>query len=301
VTSAPTPLVVVLGDVLVDVVVRPSDRVAAGSDTPCRTTWRQGGAAASTAAWLARLGAAVRLVGRVGNDLAGRSVAEELGGLGVDARLAVDPDEPTGTVVALVHDGDRDMYTSRGASSRLTPDDLVAGWLDGAAHLHLSGYVLLDDTTRPAGRAALQAAERAGVGISVDVSSAAPLRDVGAEAFLSWLPQGTVVKGNADEATVLTGRADHAGAARAIGVRTGEAVVTCGSQGSLWSDGTAVVVRRVLHPVGGGAGPHADPVGAGDAFTAGLLEARVAGADVAVQLRRGAEVAAAAVARGVAG
>jgi ribokinase len=294
-------VIVVVGDVLVDVVVTTLGEHAAGSDTPARTTWRQGGAAASTAAGLARLGTPVRLVGRVGDDVPGRSVAADLAALGVDVRLAVDHDEPTGTVVALITagagggagSGDRDMYTSRGASGRLTPTDLSAGWLDGATRLHLSGYALLDEATRPAGLAALAGAVAAGLPTSVDPASAAPLAAVGAEAFLGWLPTGCLLKGNAAEAAVLTGLATPTAAVRALGLRLGEAVVTCGGDGAVWSDGHAVLTRRAGPvPVG-----PVDPVGAGDAFTAGLLARRLEGADVADQLRGGSAAAAAAVTR----
>lgn len=278
-------MIAVVGDVLVDVVVAHDGPVASGSDTPAAITWRRGGAAANTAAWLAHLGRPVRLVGRIGADPVGRALADALGGLGVDLRLAVDPVAPTGTVVALAHREERDMYTSRGAAGALAPADLVDGWLDGGAHLHLSGYVLLATGTRAAGLAALAAAAAAGVAISVDPASAQPLAEAGAEQVLSWLPPGTLLTPNAAEATVLTGIADPAAAAQALAGLLGEAVVTLGAAGAVWSDGEAVV-RASVQAVPGG-----DPVGAGDAFTAGLLAARMQGLDVEGQLHHACSVA----------
>ena len=60
----------------------------------------------------------------------------------------------------LLGPGDRTLLSDRGAAALLGPDDLpdVAGF----DHLHLSGYVLLDASSRAAGRAALAAARAAG-------------------------------------------------------------------------------------------------------------------------------------------
>ncbi|HUG84650.1 MAG TPA: PfkB family carbohydrate kinase [Euzebya sp.] len=274
-------VVAVVGDVLVDVVVAPDGPVVAGSDTPSRITWRQGGAAANTAAWLAQLDVPVRLVGRIGADAAGTAIAQGLAMSGVQTRLAVDARRGTGTVVALIRIDERDMFTSRGAAAALAPTDLPDGWLADVAHLHLSGYTLLSGDTRPAGLAALRAASDAGIGISVDPASAGPLRAAGAEAFLAWLPAGTLLTPNLAEARVLTGCQDPVAAVQALARRCGEAVVTLGAQGAMWSDGTAML-HTSAQSVGAG-----DPVGAGDAFTAGLLAVRRRGADVAQQLAAG--------------
>ncbi|CAN5499911.1 PfkB family carbohydrate kinase [soil metagenome] len=277
-------MIAVVGDVLLDVVVTPQAAVAAGSDTPSTITWRQGGSAATTAAWLAQMGARVRLVGRVGADAAGAALTTDLRAAGVDAQLTIDPDRPTGTVVALCTPGDqdtsrdRDMYTSRGASAGLGPADLAEGWLADVTHLHLSGYLLLADSTRDAGLAALHQASAAGLAISVDPSSAAPLAAVGADTFTGWLPPGTLLTPNLAEAVVLTGLSDPVAAAVALARRCGEAVVTLGAAGAVWSDGTSTSDATV-DPV-----PDADPVGAGDAFNAGLLAARLRGDDIGGQL-----------------
>jgi sugar/nucleoside kinase (ribokinase family) len=111
--------VVVLGDVMVDVVARLEGPVAPGSDSPARVVFQGGGQAANTAAWLGVAGAEVALVGRVGADASGRAAAEELAALGVDARLAVDSERPTGTCVVLVAaDGERTMFPDAGRMGR---------------------------------------------------------------------------------------------------------------------------------------------------------------------------------------
>src|SRR5215469_1111533 len=65
-----------------------------------------GGSGANIAAWLAVDGAEVAFVGRRGADIAGRNRDMELMGYGVDARLVMDPERPTGTcVVMITHKG----------------------------------------------------------------------------------------------------------------------------------------------------------------------------------------------------
>ena len=61
-----TPRVVVCGDVINDLLVKPRDGVTPGSDTPAAIHARPGGSAANQAAWMAHLGANVVFAGRVG-------------------------------------------------------------------------------------------------------------------------------------------------------------------------------------------------------------------------------------------
>ena len=76
--------IVVAGDVMRDVVATLAAPIARGSDAPAAIAERGGGAGANVAAWLARAGAAVTLIGRVGDDPAGRAAADALRADGVD-------------------------------------------------------------------------------------------------------------------------------------------------------------------------------------------------------------------------
>jgi sugar/nucleoside kinase (ribokinase family) len=265
--------VVVVGDVAVDVLVAPSTPPVPGADVPATITTTPGGAGANTAAWLAHLGADAVLVARVGDDAAGRAAADDLRAAGVDARLAVDADAPTATVVVLL-DGDRTMLSDRGAAARLSPADLPD--LTGADHLHLSGYVLLDPSSRAAGLAALAAARAAGLSTSVDPQVAPAL---GPE-FREWVRGVDLLLPNAAELAAY-GEPDGVGAV----------AVTDGARPARWIDaGGVVAVRPEPAAV-------VDPTGAGDAFDAGLLVARLAGAAPAEALAAGCRAGAAAVGR----
>ena len=105
----------------------------------------------------------------------------------------------------LVGPGDRTLLSDRGAAALLGPDDLpdVAGF----DHLHLSGYVLLDASSRAAGRAALAAARAAGISTSVDPQVAPALAAPGrAAAFLDDVQGVDLLLPNADELRALGGR-----------------------------------------------------------------------------------------------
>jgi sugar/nucleoside kinase (ribokinase family) len=280
--------IVVLGDLMVDVVVRLSGPLAQASDAPAEIRFRGGGSAANTAAWLAAAGAEPVLVGRVGDDQRGRDVRDELVAGGVDARLAVDPERPTGACLVLVEaDGERTMAPDAGANDGLADDDLVDELLIEGDHLHVAGYALLRDASRPAARGAIARASEAGMSVSVDPSSSALL----SREFLEWAEGAGLLLPNASEVHALTRDSDSERAARKLAGRFGEVVVTLGPAGALWTDGTEVL-RASAEPVA----RVADSTGAGDAFAAGFLAARLADAPTAEAMVAGCRLAARAVA-----
>jgi ribokinase len=266
--------IVAVGDLMVDVVAAAAEPLAHASDTEARVRWTGGGAAANVAAWLAEQGVGVALVARAGDDVAGRGAVAELREAGVDVHVGVDGERATGTCVVVIGaDGERTMLPDRGANLALAPDDLPAELFAAGNHLHLSGYVLLHAGPRAAGLRALELARAAGMTISVDPASAAPLQAAGVERFLGWIAGADVLLPNLDEARVLTGADDPETAAHALTAHVREVVITVGRDGALWTDGTQVV--RVDAPA---IAEVADTTGAGDAFAAGWLAARAAGA-----------------------
>jgi sugar/nucleoside kinase (ribokinase family) len=179
-------------------------------------------------------------------------------------------------VVVLLADGDRTMLSDRGAAARLAPADLPS--LDGADHLHLSGYVLIDPASRAAGRAALARARAAGLSTSVD-PQVAPALD---PAFVDDVRGVDLLLPNAAELAALGGVA-------ALRDMAGAIAATDGPRAARWTDrhGTWTV-----HP------PRTDvvdPTGAGDAFDAGLLVAWLSGSGPEAALRAGCAAGTAAV------
>ncbi|SNT32909.1 Sugar or nucleoside kinase, ribokinase family [Asanoa hainanensis] len=276
--------VAVLGDLVTDVVAVLAGPPAPDTDTAAAIRLTGGGQAANTAAWLAWHGVPVTLLATVGADEAGAARLAELRAAGVDCPLPPRPDAPTGTVIVLAEGGRRTMVTDRGANLLLDPDEVaLALAAAGVGHLHLSGYPLLDDRSRPAGLRALATARELGLTVSVDAASAAPLRQVGGPAFRSWVRGIDLLLANADEAAMLAGGGDAppADQARTLAADLGAAVVVkLGAAGAVWADpdGAVSTAAAVAAAV-------VDPTGAGDAFAAGLLATRLAGGDPAACLK----------------
>jgi ribokinase len=280
--------ILVLGDVMVDVVARLDGAVAPGSDAPARIAFQGGGSAANVAAWLAAAGTPSVLVARVGKDERGSAAAAELRATGVDARLTADPDRPTGTCVVLVAPGgERTMLPDAGANDRLAPGDLPDELLAPGRHLHVSGYALLRPGSRAAARSAIERARTRRMTVSVDPSSAALL----SPAFLELARGAGLLLPNVAEARALTGERDPVRAASRLAESVPEVVVKLGRLGALWTDAREtrrVEAASVPAPI--------DSTGAGDAFAAGLLAARLDGAEPEAALAAGCRLAAEAVA-----
>ena len=180
------------------------------------------------------------------------------------------------------------MAPDAGANDALSDADVSDELLASAGHLHVAGYALLRSGSRPAARAAISRALERGMSVSVDPSSAALL----SPEFLDHAEGAGLLLPNAEEARMLSGEHDPEQAARALAARFGEVVVTLGAGGALWTDGRESVHCDAL-PVES----VVDSTGAGDAFAAGLLAARMDGAAPDEALAAGARLAARAVAQ----
>lgn len=257
------------------------------------------GAEANVAVGLARLGHEAALIGRIGADGFGEAILRRLRGEGVDTtHLAADPDAPTGLMFRerRVLGPAQVVYARReSAGSRLTAADVdraaAAGLFAGARWLHLTGITpaLSADALGATERAA-DLARAARLTISLDLNLRRRIwSDAVAAPVLRSLAAGVdVILGSPDELAVVTGLpadedpADLARAALALGPAV--AVAKLGAEGALAVDRGVPempVTRSGLPlPV------VVDPVGAGDAFCAGFIAARLDGADLAEALER---------------
>src|SRR6266536_5549468 len=226
--------ILVVGDVALDVVATHSGSIVHGGDVRASVALTTGGAGANTAAWLAHCGAEPVLVARVGDDVAGRRAFDELTTAGVRCAFQIDTTATTCCVVVLVDgNGQRSMLPDRGVGKNLAPADLDPALLADATHLHLSGYVLLDASSRDAGVAMLAAARAAGLTTSVDPQAAALITDP--PLFLAEVRDVDVLLPNVDELEALTGSRDPASAAKLLDT-VGAVAVTTGPSGATWVD-----------------------------------------------------------------
>src|SRR3954468_3247275 len=175
-----------LGDVMLDVIVRPEQPLARGDDVRAQTSTGAGGQAANVAAWAASLGADARCIAKRGDDPAGELLARELAARNVELVGPVAPGS-TGVVVSLVEDGERSMASDRGVAPTLTPDELDAEWLDGCGVLPLSGYALLREPIVDAALLAARLARERGALLSVDVAAWTEIRAFGPVRFRDLL------------------------------------------------------------------------------------------------------------------
>lgn len=263
-----------VGDVMLDVRVE-AGALARGGDVHGRVVVRPGGSAANAAVWAAWAGAEAGVIGRVGDDVAGRVLREALAERRVRGELAVDPEAPTGTMLVVREAGERSMVADRGANARLSPSDLPERLEAGA--VLVSGYVLLQEASRPAALAALERAAAALV--AVDAASWPLLAAYGVERFLADTARANVLLANEREARTLTGR-EGAEAARVLGERRRIAAVKLGARGAVACVEGEVVVRPA-EPV-----TERDPTGAGDAFDGVFLAELARGVELAEALRR---------------
>lgn len=232
------------------------------------------GAELNVAVGLARLGHAVRWVGRVGDDAFGEDVRRTLLQEGVDAAAIVDPAAPTGLITRDAHPEravEVAYHRAGSAGSRLTADDVVPH-VDGARALHVTGITpALSTSAREATLAAVAEARRRGVPVSFDPNHRARLWGAAdARPVLQEIAGSSdLILAGADEAELITGSPDPERAAGWFFDRGAETVVLKRGAAGAWvahaDTRAAVPPHPVRHPV--------DPVGAGDAFAAGFLSA----------------------------
>jgi sugar/nucleoside kinase (ribokinase family) len=282
--------VLIVGDVIDDIVVTPLDRITYDSDTTSHIRHTPGGSAANQAAWLGSAGVAVRFVARVGATDVERHL-DELERFGVEAVLIPDPEEHTGSIVVMLDgDGNRTMYTDRGANLRLTVADVSPSLLDGIDVLHVNGYALFSDGPRAAVVNLIEESRRRDIEITVDPCSAAYLGALGVGAFLADTRGAAVCLPNLDEGRVLTGLVEPRDVVAALAEYYPVVALKLGSGGVLAGAGGQA------HLIPSGASSVVDPTGAGDAFCAGFLAAWLDKRSVSESARRGSALAAQAVA-----
>ena len=305
--------IVALGDAIVDVIARTSDRfldeagitkgtmrlladgeaeALAASMARLEVEEIPGGSAANTLAGVAALGTRAGFIGQIGADRLGRRFADDLAALGI-AFDTPPVEAPTGRCFILVTpDAQRTMQTSPGASHRLSADALDEDAIRGARLLFLEGYLWGPARPRAAMARAIALARGEGrqIAFTISDSIALPGRR---ESLVKLCEDGGVdiLFANAYEACLLAGVSDLQAAMKVLSRLVPTLVVTRGAAGALaQSDGGQVEIdafpaERIV-----------DTTGAGDQFAAGFLAAHVAGRDLQACLEGGGRAAAAVIA-----
>lgn len=275
--------VVTFGEALVS--VRSAGPLAIGSPL----TMHAAGAELNVAVGLARLGHAASWGGVLGDDELGEFLLRSLAAERIDTEHVRRDVRPTAVLFleARTPEVSRVFYHRKGsAGAQLTPHDVDRLLDRDVAWVHLTGITpALSEGARAAVLHAAEACRRRSVPFSVDVNFRSKLWSAQEAAeVLPLLVEGAdVVIGSPEELALVApaGKTLEAAAAELLGGGIGEIVVKLGAAGARAHtahgslEAPAFPVRAV------------DTVGAGDAFTAGYLSARLDGEDVAGRLRRG--------------
>ncbi|MFB3825566.1 MAG: carbohydrate kinase family protein [Bryobacteraceae bacterium] len=262
------------GNLSLDVIVRPVERIQWGATTIVETIERRlGGNAANTAYALAKLGARARVLGAVGNDDAADFVLGKMRAAGVDLSAVKRLEAPTATTIALVRgSGERLFLHRRGVNAVVDFDaaELAHQFAGGFGHYHMSTpFALLQMRTHMA--AMLKQARETGLRTSLDTHWDSLGRWM--EDLAPCLPFTDILFVNEDEARMLTGSAgpDSAGAAL-LAAGAGSVVIKLGARGC------AVYGAAGEFRSPGFAVQAVDTTGAGDCFVGGFLAALDRGA-----------------------
>lgn len=269
-----TSKVLVVGDVMTDVIVVPEGPIVKGSDRRAKVRSRPGGSGANQAVWLGAMGADVVFAARVGAD--DKTMYENyFRGLGVVPVLAGDRDQPSGVLVTIVDpDGERSFLTDRGANLNLSPSDLPASLLDDIGMVMVSGYSFFAPGPRAAVQGLFAAARARGIAVMVDPASVGFLLEVGAAQFLDWTHGANAIFANEAEAEALTGVTGYQAQMQALGAHFDTVLIKRGRFGAALGGREGIRLDLPAPAV-----TVLDSTGAGDAFAAGFIAAKLSGAD----------------------
>jgi 2-dehydro-3-deoxygluconokinase len=268
------PELVAIGEALIAFVARPAGPLHEARDFSAHVV----GAESNVAIGVARLGHRVSFAGRIGDDAFGVMIARRFLAESVAIEhLFLDGAGPTGLLFRNLREfpPPEVVYRRTGsAGSRLGPDDVRAALegLPAGTVVHVSGVTpALSESCRAAVAVVAETARARDLQLFVDVNYRARLwaTDAAAPVLRSLVASASIVTASRSEAALLTGHDDAVDAVAAL-VRMGPRVAvirddTLGAVASSRSDKGPIVVggqvaRRAV-----------DPVGAGDAFNAGLI------------------------------
>lgn len=227
-----------------------------------------GSSSAIYAGGLARLGAKVDLLGKVGVDDYGDFVIDQLRLLGAGTRHVIrDSTVRTGVTISLTYPGDRALITYPGCIPRLRLEDIDTSILRRYRHLHVGSYFL--QRRLQAGLPELfRQAHRAGLTISLD-TGCDPDGVWGDDDLLTLLGNVDIFLPNENEARSIARVDGTEKGLRKLAKRARLVVVKCGASGAM-----SLRNGQIIHSPGFKVDV-VDTTGAGDSFNAGFLYAYV--------------------------
>lgn len=245
-----------------------------------------GGAEANVAVAASRLGHLVTWIGRIGDDLPGEGVMDDLRQEGVFLdQVVVDDSAHTGIVVREVPPvaPSRVSYARRdSAGARISPEDINPAVVAAHTMAHVTGVTAaLSKTALEAVRFFLRTAREHKVTTVFDLNYRSRLwsPETARPVLRELAEMADIVSGGVDEWRIAFGVDDI----RDIDLPVETTLIMTAGEG----DVNARVAGEIFSASSMPAHPE-DVVGAGDAFIGGVLSAHLAGADWPTALRQGA-------------
>lgn len=263
--------VVALGELLIDF----TDNGISPQGNPVMEA-NPGGAPCNVLAMLTKLGYQTAFIGKVGDDMFGKQLADALCevGIGTDGLVY---DKKIHTTLAFVHtfpDGDRDFsfYRNPGADMMLSEDEIDEELIRNAEIFHFGSLSMTAEPVKNATIKALKTAKEAGVTISFDPNLREPLWDSldDAKREISFgMSRCDILKISDNEITWFTGKVDFDEGVAALWEMYPDIkmiLVSMGRDGSrCYQKGRSVTVKPFLQE------KTIETTGAGDTFCAGVL------------------------------
>ena len=231
-----------------------------------------GGSADNTIRAMARLGAEVGFIGKVGRDTTGDFFEQALDNLGI-APVIFRGTNRSGKCVSLISpDGERTMLTHLGAALEMVADEISPAIFEGYDCLYVEGYLVQNHQLI---ECAISTAKSCGLKVAIDLASFNVVEE-NIEFLRRIVAQYVdIVFANEDEARVFSGESEPINALQYISEMCELAVVKIGMRGALIKQGEQVVHVGIME-----AAKRVDTTGAGDFYAAGFLYGLTQGLDL---------------------
>ena len=270
-----------IGDAMLDVIVKMQGQMYLGSDTISQISTHGGGAAANTATWLASSGHKVFYVCRLGDDAAGRVIANEFDAWNIEYKPEFLKEHRTGIVVVLVdQNGERSMFPDRGANSGLSELDLPD--LTRFSSVFLSGYALFNPQSQAGVLRMINKMRESNLEIFFNPGSVGVMSNLGVDACRQRCKLMDLLIMNQAEAEFLTGNSDIEDALNELSKDVETVVITTSSKGAIGKSRGQEIVNSPIQPI-----TAIDSTGAGDAFAAGFIGRWIESKDLESSLKAG--------------
>lgn len=235
---------------------------------------RIAGAESNVLIGLARLGHQTGWISRLGADEFGHFVLNTIRGEGVDvSRVRFCDTAPTAVYFKerrSLGTGQVYYYRKGSAASTMTPDDLDVDYIQSARILLGSGITpALSESCKMTLSTAVDLAREAGIAFVFDPNVRLKLwpEDEARATLLSFVERATIVLPGQEEAEFLTGEQDPVRSGRILkNMGPDMVVMKLGARGAL-----VITDEDEIEVPGFPVSRVVDPIGAGDAFAAGLI------------------------------